>query len=174
VRPDDDVSGRRRHLAGPRKRFLPAPGVVAYLDGNSVVRPVADAANRLGEFIHQTGATPDPRLDRTESGRAVDGRWDEDAARDGSGHVDCRYRASDARVGAVWTGRWRRRLHSGTELVWALASAVGADAGRDLWCVAERDVLHVFDDDRVVAGRMPVLDDAVECARFLLARLNPE
>jgi hypothetical protein len=35
-------------------------------------------------------------------------------------------------------------------------------------------VLHVFDDDRVVAGRMPVLDDAVECARFLLARLNPE
>jgi kynureninase len=40
-------------LAGLRDRFLPAPGVVAYLDGNSLGRPVADAANRLGEFIHQ-------------------------------------------------------------------------------------------------------------------------
>lgn len=55
MRPDDDVGGGRRHLAGLRKRFLPAPGVVAYLDGNSVVRPVANAANRLGEFIHHTG-----------------------------------------------------------------------------------------------------------------------
>lgn len=39
-------------LAPLRARFLPAPGVVAYLDGNSLGRPVAAAADRLGEFVH--------------------------------------------------------------------------------------------------------------------------
>ncbi len=38
-------------LAGFRDRFLPAPGVVAYLDGNSLGRPVATVPQRLDEFV---------------------------------------------------------------------------------------------------------------------------
>lgn len=38
-------------LAPLRDRFLPAPDVVAYLDGNSLGRPVAAAASRLQEFV---------------------------------------------------------------------------------------------------------------------------
>jgi kynureninase len=40
-------------LAPLRDRFLPAPGVVTYLDGNSLGRPVAAAADRLGEFVRE-------------------------------------------------------------------------------------------------------------------------
>ncbi|MCX6466603.1 MAG: aminotransferase class V-fold PLP-dependent enzyme [Pseudonocardiales bacterium] len=38
-------------LAGFRDRFLPAPGVVAYLDGNSLGRPVATVPERLDAFV---------------------------------------------------------------------------------------------------------------------------
>lgn len=40
-------------LAPLRSRFLDAPGVVAYLDGNSLGRPVAAAADRLAEFVRE-------------------------------------------------------------------------------------------------------------------------
>lgn len=39
-------------LAPLRAHFLAAPGVVAYLDGNSLGRPLAAAAQRLQEFVH--------------------------------------------------------------------------------------------------------------------------
>lgn len=38
-------------LARFRERFLPGPDVVAYLDGNSLGRPPADAAERLDRFV---------------------------------------------------------------------------------------------------------------------------
>ncbi|HEX4359230.1 MAG TPA: aminotransferase class V-fold PLP-dependent enzyme [Pseudonocardia sp.] len=40
-------------LAPLRDRFLPSPGVVAYLDGNSLGRPLADAVTRLDRFVHE-------------------------------------------------------------------------------------------------------------------------
>jgi kynureninase len=59
-------------LAALRERFLPAPGVVAYLDGNSLGRPVADAANRLGEFVHHAWGQ---RLIRGWTEDGPDGPW---------------------------------------------------------------------------------------------------
>jgi kynureninase len=59
-------------LAPLRERFLPAPGVVAYLDGNSLGRPVADAANRLGEFVHHAWGQ---RLIRGWTEDGPDGPW---------------------------------------------------------------------------------------------------
>jgi kynureninase len=59
-------------LAALRSRFLPAPGVVAYLDGNSLGRPVADAANRLGEFVHHAWGQ---RLIRGWTEPGPDGPW---------------------------------------------------------------------------------------------------
>jgi kynureninase len=40
-------------LAGFRDRFLPAPGVLAYLDGNSLGRPLAGTAERLDRFVRE-------------------------------------------------------------------------------------------------------------------------
>ncbi|TPW78453.1 kynureninase [Schumannella sp. 10F1B-5-1] len=40
-------------LAGFRARFLPAPGVVAYLDGNSLGRPAADVPARMRDAIER-------------------------------------------------------------------------------------------------------------------------
>ncbi len=40
-------------LAPLRERFLPSPGVVAYLDGNSLGRPLAAAAAELDRFVHE-------------------------------------------------------------------------------------------------------------------------
>lgn len=38
-------------LAGYRDRFVPAPGVVAYLDGNSLGRPLIASAERIERFV---------------------------------------------------------------------------------------------------------------------------
>lgn len=38
-------------LAGYRDRFLPADGVLAYLDGNSLGRPLRAAADRVARFV---------------------------------------------------------------------------------------------------------------------------
>jgi kynureninase len=38
-------------LAGYRRHFLPSPDVVAYLDGNSLGRPLAGSAEQLAEFV---------------------------------------------------------------------------------------------------------------------------
>jgi kynureninase len=38
-------------IAPLRERFLPSPGLVAYLDGNSLGRPLAAAADRLAAFV---------------------------------------------------------------------------------------------------------------------------
>jgi kynureninase len=59
-------------LGGLRDRFLPAPGVVAYLDGNSLGRPVADAADRLGQFVHHAWGQ---RLIRGWTEDGPDGPW---------------------------------------------------------------------------------------------------
>ncbi|WP_433272789.1 kynureninase [Pseudonocardia xinjiangensis] len=40
-------------LAAHRDRFVPSPGVVAYLDGNSLGRPLADTAERLARFVRE-------------------------------------------------------------------------------------------------------------------------
>lgn len=52
-------------LAGYRDRFLPAPGVQAYLDGNSLGKPLAETAARMDRFI------------RTEWGTRLIRGWDE-------------------------------------------------------------------------------------------------
>lgn len=44
-------------LAGYRDRFLPADGVVAYLDGNSLGRPLRAAAERVTRFVHEDWGT---------------------------------------------------------------------------------------------------------------------
>jgi kynureninase len=59
-------------LTSLRDRFLPTPGVVAYLDGNSLGRPVADAADRLGEFVHHAWGQ---RLIRGWTEDGSDGPW---------------------------------------------------------------------------------------------------
>jgi kynureninase len=41
-------------LASLRDEFLPADGVVAYLDGNSLGRPLRGSAERLSEFVAET------------------------------------------------------------------------------------------------------------------------
>lgn len=43
-------------LAPFRERFLPSPGVVAYLDGNSLGRPVAGVPDRLDAFVREEWA----------------------------------------------------------------------------------------------------------------------
>jgi kynureninase len=58
---------------GPlRSRFLPAPGVVAYLDGNSLGRPVAAAPDRLEEFVRDAWGG---RLIRGWTEAGPDGPW---------------------------------------------------------------------------------------------------
>jgi kynureninase len=52
-------------LAGFRERFSDAPGVAAYLDGNSLGRPLRITAGRLAEFVH------------TEWGTGLIRSWDE-------------------------------------------------------------------------------------------------
>jgi len=59
-------------LAPLRARFLPAPGVVAYLDGNSLGRPVAATAARLEEFVREAWGT---RLIRGWTEDGPDGPW---------------------------------------------------------------------------------------------------
>lgn len=48
-------------LAAYRARFVPSPGLVAYLDGNSLGRPLVASAERIGSFTEQVWA---PRLIR--------------------------------------------------------------------------------------------------------------
>lgn len=59
-------------LAPLRDRFLPAPGVVAYLDGNSLGRPVATTAARLEEFVRDSWGQ---RLIRGWTEPGPDGPW---------------------------------------------------------------------------------------------------
>src|SRR3954447_21947970 len=40
-------------LAAYRERFVPAPDVVAYLDGNSLGRPLTRTADRIGGFVRE-------------------------------------------------------------------------------------------------------------------------
>jgi kynureninase len=47
----------RDELAPFRSRFAPAPGVVAYLDGNSLGRPLRDTAERLAAFARDEWGT---------------------------------------------------------------------------------------------------------------------
>lgn len=44
-------------LARARARFAEAPGVVAYLDGNSLGRPLSTTADRLGDFVRRDWGT---------------------------------------------------------------------------------------------------------------------
>jgi kynureninase len=55
-----------------RNRFLPSPGVVAYLDGNSLGRPLADAAERLDRFVREEWGG---RLIRGWTDDGPDGEW---------------------------------------------------------------------------------------------------
>lgn len=59
-------------LAAFRDRFLPAPGVVAYLDGNSLGRPPAAVPERLAEFVRDAWGTG---LIRGWTGDGPDGPW---------------------------------------------------------------------------------------------------
>jgi kynureninase len=59
-------------LAPLRARFLPAPGVVAYLDGNSLGRPVAATGARLQEFVRDAWGE---RLIRGWTETGPDGPW---------------------------------------------------------------------------------------------------
>lgn len=59
-------------LAPLRDRFLPAPGVVAYFDGNSLGRPVASATDRLDEFVRDAWGQ---RLIRGWTEPGPDGPW---------------------------------------------------------------------------------------------------
>jgi kynureninase len=119
-------------LAGLRERFLPAPGVVAYLDGNSLGRPVADAANRLGEFIHHAWGQ---RLIRGWTEPGPDGPW-----------MDWPERVGD-RIAALALGAAPGQTvlaDSTTVLLYKLArAAVDAAAGED----PARRVIVAFADD---------------------------
>ncbi|MCX6462396.1 MAG: kynureninase, partial [Pseudonocardiales bacterium] len=59
-------------LAPLRDRFLPAPGVLAYLDGNSLGRPPAVTAERLDAFVREEWAG---RLIRGWTEPAAEGGW---------------------------------------------------------------------------------------------------
>ncbi|MDN5933828.1 MAG: aminotransferase class V-fold PLP-dependent enzyme, partial [Pseudonocardia sp.] len=59
-------------LAPFRDRFLPSPGVVAYLDGNSLGRPVAGVPDRLDAFVREEWAG---RLIRGWTEPEQDGGW---------------------------------------------------------------------------------------------------
>lgn len=71
-------------LAALRERFLPADGVVAYLDGNSLGRPLRAAAERMERFVRADWGT-----------RLIRG-WDE-------GWID-RLRTLGDRIGAAALG----------------------------------------------------------------------
>ncbi len=55
--PDPAVHDAADPLAPYRDRFAPAPGVVAYLDGNSLGRPPAATAERIAEFVRDEWGT---------------------------------------------------------------------------------------------------------------------
>lgn len=59
-------------LASLRDRFLPSPGVVAYLDGNSLGRPLTAAAERLDRFVRDDWAG---QLIRGWTGKPPEGPW---------------------------------------------------------------------------------------------------
>jgi kynureninase len=59
-------------LAPFRDRFLPAPDVVAYLDGNSLGRPPVVTAERLDRFVRDEWGA---RLIRGWSAEGADGAW---------------------------------------------------------------------------------------------------
>jgi kynureninase len=107
-------------LAPLRHRFLPAPDVVAYLDGNSLGRPVADAADRLGEFVHRAWGQ---RLIRGWTEPGPDGPW-----------MDWPQRVGD-RIAALALGAGRGQTvlaDSTTVLLYKLArAAVDAAAAKD-------------------------------------------
>jgi kynureninase len=119
-------------LAALRSRFLPAPGVVAYLDGNSLGRPVADAANRLGEFVHHAWGQ---RLIRGWTEPGPDGPW-----------MDWPERVGD-RIAALALGAAPGQTvlaDSTTVLLYKLArAAVDAATGED----PARRVIVAFADD---------------------------
>lgn len=119
-------------LGALRARFLPAPDVVAYLDGNSLGRPVADAANRLGEFVHHAWGQ---RLIRGWTEDGPDGPW-----------MDWPQRVGDRIAGlALGAGPGQTVLgDSTTVLLYKLArAAVDAAAVAD----PARRVIVAFDDD---------------------------
>jgi kynureninase len=106
-------------LAGFRARFLPSPDVVAYLDGNSLGRPPAAAAERLERFVRREWAGP---LIRGWTDDAVDGPWMEWPGRVGD-------RLAAAALGAA-TGQ-TVVADSTTVLLYKLArAAVDAAPGR--------------------------------------------
>jgi kynureninase len=59
-------------LAALRDRFLPADGAVAYLDGNSLGRPLTDTAARLDRFVREEWGTA---LIRGWTGEGPAGPW---------------------------------------------------------------------------------------------------
>jgi kynureninase len=101
-------------LAAHRDRFLPAPGVLSYLDGNSLGRPLIETAARMDAFI------------RTEWGQRLIRGWDED-------WLDWPARLGD-RVGALALGAAPGQTivaDSTTVLIYKLArAAVDARPGR--------------------------------------------
>jgi kynureninase len=109
-------------LAPFRERFLPAPGVVAYLDGNSLGRPVATVPARLEEFVR--GAWGEGLI-RGWTGPGHDGPWMEWPERIGD-------RIAAAALGAA-PGQ-TVLADSTTVLLYKLARAAvddGLGAGRD-------------------------------------------
>jgi kynureninase len=93
-------------LAACRDRFLPAGDVVAYLDGNSLGRPLRAAAERLQRFVHDEWGT-----------RLIRG-WDE-------GWIDWPRRIGD-RIGAAALGAAAGQVvvaDSTTVLLYKLARA---------------------------------------------------
>jgi len=101
-------------LAPLRERFLPAPDVVAYLDGNSLGRPVAVTAERMDRFVRDEWA-----------GRLIRG-WD-------GGWLDLPLAVGD-RIGAAALGAAPGQVvvaDSTTVLLYKLARAgVAARPGR--------------------------------------------
>jgi kynureninase len=64
-------------LAGYRDRFLPGPGVLAYFDGNSLGRPLADTADRLDRFVREAwgGGLIRGWTGESPGGPGPDGPW---------------------------------------------------------------------------------------------------
>ena len=62
-------------LAAHRDRFLPSPGVVAYLDGNSLGRPLAATAERLARFVREDWGADLIRGWTGDGGPRPDGPW---------------------------------------------------------------------------------------------------
>ena len=67
----------RDPLAGYRDRFLPSPGVLSYLDGNSLGRPLAAAADRLDRFVREAwgGGLIRGWTGEAPGGTGPDGPW---------------------------------------------------------------------------------------------------